>query len=104
MAWNDPRKALANCKSAGFPSMTGAAGLRLPLWIEPPPTPAGKGQQMAKNQHADARGTQKIVRQNQKRLAKEQKLAKRRETREQRPKAEPGGPERGKGPPARGRQ
>lgn len=77
----------------------GAAGLRLPLWIEPPPTPAGKGQQMAKNQHADARGTQKIVRQYEKRLAKEQKLATRRETREQRPKAEV---RAGKGPHAPG--
>lgn len=98
MAWNDPRKALANCKSAGFPSMTGRRACAFRSG-EPPPAPAGKGQQMAKNQHADARGTQKIVRQYEKRLAKEQKLATRRETREQRPKAEV---RAGKGPHAPG--
>ena len=63
MAWNDPRKALANCKSAGFPSMTGRRARAFRSGSSPRRAPAGKGQQMAKNQHADARGTQKIVRQ-----------------------------------------
>lgn len=39
MAWNDPRKALAQCQGKAISIQGGRRACLVPLWVEPPPAP-----------------------------------------------------------------